>query len=112
MRERHVRYGKPREASTERRKRDEIVESDLSQHRATQHARQRAIPVELSIDIGRRVFDPNGANPPRQHLHERAFVSLMPRCRMTLKDAGCYGLPLAAHAGLLPATITNSPGIR
>jgi hypothetical protein len=52
------------------------------------------------------------ANPSHEHLDERAFVAIMSGCCMTLKYARCHGLPSAAHVGLLPATITNSPGIR
>src|SRR4051794_10016310 len=112
MPERRARCGKPRVASTGKRARDQIVQSDLGQQRATEHARQRTILVELSIDVGRRVFDACSANPPREHLHQRALVPIMTGCWMTLKHARCYGLPLAAHVGLLPTTMTNSPGIR
>src|ERR1044072_3684653 len=111
MRERHARCGKPREASIERRVREHVVERELGQRRATQNARQRTILVELAADMDRTVFDSEVAHSSHEHLDERALVAIMPGC-VTLKDARCYGLPIAAHAGLLPATITNSPGIR
>src|ERR1043165_380761 len=100
MQERRARCGKPLVASNGRRALDQIVQSELRQHRATQYTCQRTILVELSIDVSRRVFDLPIANAACEDLDERALMPIVPRCCMTLKHARCYRLPLAAHVGL------------
>src|SRR6185436_5203314 len=113
MPEARARCGKLHVASIGRRRRDEILQSDLREQRAIQHARHRTILVELASGVGRRVcFDLASAHSPHEHLDEWTFVPIVARCWMTLKHARCYRTPLAGHVGLLPATITNSPGIR
>jgi hypothetical protein len=56
--------------------RPQIEERELGDERATEHACDGAVPVELAVDVGRVVFDPQVAPPSDQHLHERAVVLL------------------------------------
>jgi hypothetical protein len=87
-----------------------MIEADLGQLRTVQDARQRTILVQFAVDVRRRIFDSKVAHPADQNLDERALAAIM-SCGMTLEDARCYALVIA-HEGLLPATMTNSPGIR
>jgi hypothetical protein len=87
-----------------------VIQADLGELRTIQNARQRTILVQFAVDVRWRVFDSKIADPADEHLDERALAAIMPRC-MTLEHARCYGLVIG-HVGLLPPTITNSPGIR
>jgi hypothetical protein len=87
-----------------------MIQADLGQLWTVQNARQRTILVQLAVDVRGRVFDSKVANPTDENLDERALAAIV-SCVMTLEHARCYCL-LIAHVGLLPATMTNSPGIR
>ena len=85
--------------------------ADVGKRWAGQYTRQRTISVELTVDMRGAVFHSKIADPSLEHLHERALVAIMSCRRMTLKYARRDGAS-TVHTGLLPATITNSPGSR
>ena len=101
--------------------RPEIEQGQLGNQRTVEHARDRAVLVELAVNLGGRVFDPEVVKPSGEHLNERT-LSLIVRPGMSLKNARCHGLWIAGHLepqagveltkGAVPATTTNSPGIR
>jgi hypothetical protein len=102
--------------------RAELLESHLGEQRAVEHARDGAIPVELAVDVGGDLVDPEVANTSHEHLNERALVPAVRRRLVSLENAGCHGTSIAFHlepheltvatTGAVPATMTNSPGMR
>ena len=80
-----------------------------SDERAAENARDRTIFADLALHAVGCVRNVAVEQTPRERLGERALMS---RQRVSLKYTSCYGRPITAHLGLLPATMTNSPGIR
>src|SRR5688572_8094306 len=100
-----------------RRRRNNRLQTDVGpgepgEQRAVEHACDRTILVQLTLDASGLVFDAQLANAPRQHLDERALMPTEHRALVSLKNTGCHCAMIAAHFCLLPATTTNSPGIR
>jgi hypothetical protein len=93
-----VRCGKLQEVSIGRRTRD-VDQRQLGDERTVEHARDATVLVELAVDLGGRVFDPEVVEPSGEHLNEWT-LSLIVRCRVALKNARCYGLWIAGHLNL------------
>ena len=95
-----------------RRLRTDVVAVELGELRTVQHAGDRAILPQLTIDVCGLVFDSKVANASSEHPDERALMPIVRCCIMSLEDARRYGARNAAHDGLRPVTTTNSPGMR
>jgi hypothetical protein len=92
--------------------RTDVVPGELREQRAVEHARDRTILLQLTVDARRFVFDAELVNAPCKHLDQRALMPAERRALVSLKNTRSHCAMIAAHFRLLPPTTTNSPGIR
>jgi hypothetical protein len=95
-----------------RRARVPASRSECCEERACNDARDSAIFEDLTLHALGCARDLAIEEAARQRLDERAFVPTMPNRHVSLKNTSCHRPPITTHLALLPATMTNSPGIR